>query len=100
MERLQAAIARARESRKGAVLAQSVARLPETSETPEAWSALPVFQPERGVFDTSLPFAELKHRSHINADAIAAGDAPDFSARIRAGRPGFPAAPAVPAAAP
>jgi len=55
---------------------------------------------ERGVFDTSLPFAELKRRSHINADAIAAGDAPDFSARIRAGRPGFPAAPAAPAAAP
>jgi hypothetical protein len=55
---------------------------------------------ERGVIDTSLPFAELKRRSHINADAIAAGDAPDFSARIRAGRPGFPAAPTAPAATP
>jgi hypothetical protein len=54
---------------------------------------------ERGVFDTSLPFAELKRRSHINADAMAAGDAPDFSARIRLGRPGFPAPP-LPAAAP
>ena len=53
MERLQAAIARARESRKGAVLAQSVARLPETSEAQDAWSALPVFQPERGVFDSA-----------------------------------------------
>lgn len=36
-----------------------------------------------------LPFEELKTRAHINAAARAAGDAADFSARIRAGRPGF-----------
>jgi hypothetical protein len=40
-----------------------------------------------GRLDTSLPFAELKQRSHINARAQAAGDAPDFSQRIRAGLP-------------
>ena len=34
-----------------------------------------------------LPFAELKRLSHINARAHAAGDAPDFSQRIRAGPP-------------
>jgi hypothetical protein len=37
--------------------------------------------------DTSLSFAELKQRSHINARAQAAGEAPDFSQRIRAGLP-------------
>jgi hypothetical protein len=37
--------------------------------------------------DTRLPFAELKQLSHINARAQAAGDAPDFSQRIRAGLP-------------
>jgi hypothetical protein len=31
--------------------------------------------------------ADLKQRSHINASAQAAGDAPDFSQRIRAGLP-------------
>ena len=36
-----------------------------------------------------LPFAELKRRALINPAARAANDAPDFSARIRAGRPGF-----------
>jgi hypothetical protein len=36
-----------------------------------------------------LPFAELKERAHINAAARAANDDPDFSARIREGRPGF-----------
>ena len=42
---------------------------------------------ERGSIDRSLPFAELKRRSHINARATAANDAPDFSARIREGLP-------------
>jgi hypothetical protein len=43
---------------------------------------------EQGAFHTGgLPFAELKARSHINAAAKAANDAPDFSARIRAGLP-------------
>ena len=37
----------------------------------------------RGFIDGSLPLAELKARSHINARAQAANDAPDFSERIR-----------------
>lgn len=45
---------------------------------------------ERGSLDQSLPFAELKRRSRINGRANAANDAPDFSARIRAGLPGMP----------
>src|SRR5262249_6174209 len=40
-----------------------------------------------GVVDTSLGFEELRRRSHINAAARAAGDAEDFSARIRASLP-------------
>jgi hypothetical protein len=36
-----------------------------------------------------LPFPDLKQREHINAVAQAAGDSPDFSALIRAGRIGF-----------
>jgi hypothetical protein len=41
-----------------------------------------------GTFVTGgLPFEELKKRSHINAAARAANDAPDFSQRIRADLP-------------
>ena len=40
-----------------------------------------------GYLDTSLPFYELRQRSHINAAANAAGDSPDFSERIRADLP-------------
>lgn len=36
-----------------------------------------------------LPFDELRRRALINAAAKAANDAPDFSRRIRQGRPGF-----------
>jgi hypothetical protein len=36
-----------------------------------------------------LPFPELKQREHINPAAQAAGQSPDFSALIRAGRIGF-----------
>ncbi len=36
-----------------------------------------------------LPFAELKRRALINPVAQAADKAPDFSQRIREGRPGF-----------
>jgi hypothetical protein len=43
---------------------------------------------ERGTIDTRLPFEELKRRSDITQKARAAGDAPDFSARIREGLPG------------
>ncbi|MEA3208044.1 MAG: hypothetical protein QOE70_1101 [Chthoniobacter sp.] len=41
------------------------------------------------IVTAGLPFAELKPRALINAAAKAANDAPDFSARIRAGVPGF-----------
>jgi hypothetical protein len=42
-----------------------------------------------GALDTTLPFAELKRRSRINDRGRAAGDAADFSRRIREGLPGF-----------
>jgi len=44
---------------------------------------------ERGDLVGGSDFAQLKARSHINPAARAAGDAPDFSRRIRQGRPGF-----------
>ena len=44
---------------------------------------------EQGRLDTSLPFAELERRSRINDAARAADQAPDFSRRIREGRPGM-----------
>ena len=44
---------------------------------------------ERGQIDTSIPFAELRARSNITEKAKAAGDSPDFSARIRQGLPGI-----------
>jgi hypothetical protein len=45
---------------------------------------------ERGDLATgNLSFAQLKEQAHINAAAKAAGDAPDFSRRIREGRAGF-----------
>ena len=42
---------------------------------------------ERNDIDTSMPFAALRARSNITNAAIAADDSPDFSARIRLGRP-------------
>jgi hypothetical protein len=48
---------------------------------------LPELLYERGSLDRSLPFAELKAASRINARARAAGDRDDFSAAIRAGLP-------------
>ena len=42
-----------------------------------------------GALDTSLPFPELKRRSHINDRARAADHDPDFSRRIREGLPGM-----------
>jgi hypothetical protein len=45
---------------------------------------------ERGLLAGDLPFDELKRRAHINEAARAADQSPDFSALIRAGRPGFP----------
>ncbi|MDD2601009.1 MAG: DUF4105 domain-containing protein [Kiritimatiellae bacterium] len=42
-----------------------------------------------GVLDRSLPFDELKRRSLVNSRAQAAGQAADFSAKIREGMPGM-----------
>jgi uncharacterized protein DUF4105 len=47
----------------------------------------PLYVYENGRLDTTIPFDELKRRSRINEAARAAGDAPDFSVRIRAGVP-------------
>jgi hypothetical protein len=44
---------------------------------------------EKGTLDTSLPFAELKRRSIINAAAKAADQDADFSLQIRKGLPGM-----------
>ena len=44
---------------------------------------------DQGRLDPSLPFEELRRRSRINAAGVAAGQAPDFSRRIRAGLPGM-----------
>ena len=44
---------------------------------------------ERGMLAGDLPFDELKRRANINDAARSADQAPDFSRRIRAGRPGF-----------
>ncbi len=43
---------------------------------------------QRGVVDTSMPFAEFKRRSSINRKAVAALDDQDFSRNIRQGLPG------------
>lgn len=57
---------------------------------PYSWKILasgyvPDYLYEQGRLDTSVPFAELKRRAHINTLARAADQAPDFSQRIRAG---------------
>jgi hypothetical protein len=44
---------------------------------------------EKGNFAGNLPFPELKARAYINPAAKAAGDSPDYSDRVREGRPGF-----------
>jgi uncharacterized protein DUF4105 len=59
---------------------------------PFSWKILlsgyaPEYIYEAGRLDGALPFEELKRRSHINAAAQAADQAPDFSQRIRAGLP-------------
>ncbi|MFO0875691.1 MAG: DUF4105 domain-containing protein [Phycisphaerales bacterium] len=41
------------------------------------------FMYEWGLFETDLPFDEIRRRSDISARGKAAGDAPDFSQRIR-----------------
>ncbi len=44
---------------------------------------------ELGVVDRTLPLAELRRRSHINARSRAAGTGPEYSEVIRRGLPGF-----------
>jgi hypothetical protein len=44
---------------------------------------------ELGAIDRGMPFGELRAKSRINGVAREAGDAPDFSVRIRAGLPGY-----------
>jgi len=65
---------------------------------PLSWKVLlsgyvPAYLYEQRRIDTSLPFEELKRRSHINAAAQAADRAADFSQRIRAGLPTPPKLP-------
>jgi hypothetical protein len=45
---------------------------------------------DHGRLDTSLPFEELRRQSRVNAVAVAADQAPDFSRRIRERLPGIP----------
>jgi hypothetical protein len=59
---------------------------------PFSWKILlsghaPEYVYEQGRLDRTLPFAELRARSHVNALARAADQDPDFSRRIRAGSP-------------
>jgi hypothetical protein len=43
----------------------------------------------KAILSDGLPFDELKQRALINSAAQAANDSPDFSAKIREGRPGM-----------
>jgi hypothetical protein len=57
---------------------------------PWSWKILlsgyvPGYLYEQGLLDSSVPFAELQRRAHINALAQAADQDEDFSQRIRAG---------------
>lgn len=52
----------------------------------------PQYAYDRGRLDQSIPFEELKQRSHVNEAAHAADRDPDFSRRIRAGLPRPPTA--------
>ncbi len=68
---------------------------------PFSWKILlsgyaPQYAYDRGALDTSLPFDELKKRSHVNPAAQAADKAANFSQLIRADLPGGPAPSAAP----
>jgi hypothetical protein len=59
---------------------------------PYSWKVLlsgyaPEYAYDRGRLVHSMPLGELRRRSHVNAAAQAADDAPDFSRRIRTGLP-------------
>jgi len=62
--------------------------LDNTTHLPFSWKILasgyvPEYLHEAGRLGTSVPFAELQRRAHVNARAQAADAAPDFSQRIR-----------------
>jgi hypothetical protein len=67
--------------------------LPAGSSVHDWWVLLNGRGPEilyrHGNFAGNLPFDELEKRAYINPVARTVNDAPDFSRRIRAGRPGF-----------
>ena len=50
---------------------------------------LPQWEYWRGELAGDLPWPELMRRAYINPAAHAANDSPNFSALIRANRPGF-----------
>jgi hypothetical protein len=68
---------------------------PMASRTPWDWRILlngkgdELMYERRAIVTAGLPFTELKQRALINSAAQAANDSPDFSHRIREGRPGF-----------
>ena len=68
-------------------------QLPAGSSVHDWWVLLNGRGPEilyrNGNFAGNLPFAELMKRAYINPVARTVNDAPDFSQRIRIGRPGF-----------
>ena len=71
---------------------QHCANVPGKTNHDDNWKILlsgyaPDYVYDIGGLDTSRSFADLKQRSHINARAQAAGDASDFSQRIRADLP-------------
>jgi len=68
---------------------------PAGERLPRDWRLLVNGKMDEMLFDLGilatggLDFAALKERARINSAAKSAGTAPDFSQRIRAGRPGF-----------
>ncbi len=74
-------------------LMAATGHLPAGSSLHDWWVLLNGRGPEilyrNGNFAGNLPFEELKKRAYINPVARTVNDAPDFSRRIRVGRPGF-----------
>ena len=68
---------------------------PESERTPWDWRILVNGKGDEMMYErhlivtAGLPFAELKHRSHINENARAADKDPEFSKRIRENVPGY-----------
>ncbi len=74
-------------------LMAATGHLPAGSSLHDWWVLLNGRGPEilyrNGNFAGKFPFEELKKRAYINPVARTVNDAPDFSRRIREGRPGF-----------